>query len=181
MLSELAMHDSLTALPNRRSLFIDLGRLCRQARRDQIAFAVAMVDVDHFKAYNDQFGHMSGDVCLQKLAEVLNQAAQRPLDTAGRYGGEEFTLIWYDCSPAQARELAEKLRQEIEALNITQADRIEGGVITVSVGVCLCPVGGDYTEEMVIQRADEALYQAKDDGRNRVVMHEMHPVDNKSA
>lgn len=172
LLIELAHHDSLTALPNRRTLFADLERLTRQARRERVPFAFAMIDVDHFKAYNDRFGHIAGDVCLQKLAVVLANAAQRPLDTAGRYGGEEFALIWYDTSPQQAAELAENLRRDVLALKIKQAERAQGDVIAVSVGVCLCPPSIEYTEEQIVAIADAALYEAKDTGRNRVVIRD---------
>ncbi len=171
-LNELARFDSLTGLPNRRVLLSDLQQLSRQAKRDQVPYAFAMIDVDHFKAYNDEYGHLAGDVCLQQLAGVFQNAAQRPLDTAGRYGGEEFALIWYSSSPDQTLDLAEKLRLDVMALDIKQAQHAQEDVITVSIGVCLCSPEQEHSEEQIIAIADAALYESKANGRNKVVIRE---------
>jgi diguanylate cyclase (GGDEF)-like protein len=171
LLSKMAMYDSLTNLPNRRSFFIDIARLCRQANRDGTSLAVAMLDVDHFKSYNDNFGHIAGDQCLQKLASMITDSIKRPFDNAGRYGGEEFSLAWYDCDEHQARQLAEKLREDIQTMAIQQAPEIDTGVITVSIGVCVRPPSSDIDEDRAISIADKALYEAKSAGRNQVIVH----------
>lgn len=171
LLSKLAMYDSLTSLPNRRSFFTDIARLCRQADRDGTSLAVAMLDVDRFKNYNDHFGHMAGDRCLQKIASILTQSVKRPFDNVGRYGGEEFALVWYNCDENQARQLADTLRKDIQAMALKQAPEIEPPVITVSIGVCVRPPTSHYDEDRAISIADKALYEAKTNGRNQIAVH----------
>lgn len=173
-LRELAEQDGLTGLNNRRSLGAHLQRLTRLAARERVTLAVIMVDVDHFKRYNDHYGHAAGDEVLRKVAAVLRSHARAPLDMSARYGGEEFVLLCYAPTAAEAAELrvrAEALCADIAALALPHAAS-PAGIVTASVGLCrrVPRVGarGD-TAETMLAHADAALYAAKHGGRGRVV------------
>jgi diguanylate cyclase (GGDEF)-like protein len=168
LLHEIALFDGLTGLLNRRAFALDLERICRQALRQQAGLAVAMVDVDHFKEYNDYFGHQMGDDCLREIAEALAGTIKRPLDKVGRYGGEEFILAWFDCDEQGARDLGEVTRKAIEDLAIAQGPRATQSQVTISVGVGFCAAGERCFSGDMIRIADRALYRAKHNGRNRV-------------
>ena len=168
LLREIALFDGLTGLLNRRAFSLDLEKICRQALRQQVNLAVAMVDVDHFKEYNDYFGHQVGDNCLRDIAGALASTIQRPLDRVGRYGGEEFILVWYDCDEQSARNLAELTRKAVEDLAIAQGPKASQSQVTVSVGVSFCKTGERCFSGDMIRVADRALYRAKHKGRNRV-------------
>jgi diguanylate cyclase len=158
--------DTLTQLFNRRFLPSILKREIELCRRRNIAFAVLMVDVDHFKRVNDSFGHETGDRVLQQVAaHLINKV--RAGDFVFRYGGEEFLIVLAEVDGAQAMQVAEKIRQRIEVspLLISQERSLQ---VTVSVGVAASDGHPDY--ERMIERADGALYQAKREGRNRVIM-----------
>jgi diguanylate cyclase (GGDEF)-like protein len=167
LIGELLSHDSLTGLMNRRTFDEQLVRVWQQALRDQCSIAICMIDVDHFKRYNDAFGHQAGDVALRTVAELIQEFARRPLDLAARYGGEEFAMILYDLSPAGVQDIAERLIKTVQAARINPSG--EPG-LTISIGVGLIsPIVG-RTPQGAIQLADEALYEAKHAGRNRVVV-----------
>jgi diguanylate cyclase (GGDEF)-like protein len=152
---------------NRRTFDEQLVRVWQQALRDQCSIAICMIDVDHFKRYNDAFGHQAGDVALRTVAELIQEFARRPLDLAARYGGEEFAMILYDLSPAGVQDIAERLIKTVQAARINPSG--EPG-LTISIGVGLIsPIVG-RTPQGAIQLADEALYEAKHAGRNRVVV-----------
>jgi diguanylate cyclase (GGDEF)-like protein len=170
LMRELADHDSLTGLHNRRSFNRQLDRLWRQAQRESAPLALLLCDIDHFKAFNDRYGHQAGDLVLQRVGQVLADAARRPLDMAVRLGGEEFALLLYDIPEAEARQRADDLRMALEALNIAHAGSETAAVVTMSVGVaCLQPIlqGGEL--DQLYEHADRALYEAKAFGRNQVV------------
>lgn len=164
----LAAQDSLTGLFNRRAFFSQGERLLRQAARQQVSVGVVMIDIDHFKAYNDRYGHIEGDVCLQQVAESVRQEFRRPLDLLGRYGGEEFIGLWYDVPPDSVRAIAEQVRAAVQARKIPHAGAPSGRV-TASLGVMACAPDDHETLMALVQRADRALYEAKERGRNRVV------------
>jgi diguanylate cyclase (GGDEF)-like protein len=170
LLSELALFDGLTGLLNRRAFGLDLEKVCRQARRDQVDIAVAMVDVDHFKEYNDYFGHMQGDHCLSNIASALRDSVKRPLDKAGRYGGEEFILLWYDCGVGDARRLGESTRLGVESLAIPHGPGATQRTVTISIGIATCKGAKIEDSGSLIRAADRALYQAKAAGRNKVIL-----------
>src|SRR5690606_24738611 len=130
-----ADQDGLTGLHNRRSFNRELTRLWRQAQRDGRHLALLLCDVDHFKAYNDGYGHQAGDLALQRVGEVLQRAARRPLDVAARLGGEEFAVLLYDIAPDAAQQRAETLRLELEACAIEHAGSSTAPVLTLSVGL----------------------------------------------
>ncbi len=172
MLNDLAERDGLTGLYNRRRYDRDVERLWRQSRRDQSQLTLLLVDIDHFKGFNDLYGHQAGDDALKRVAEVIASCAQRPLDFAARFGGEEFALVLYGPAQDFGREIPETLRRSVEELRIPHAESTTGAWLTVSVGVAIVSPGNERSLAGAIQLADEALYQAKEEGRNRVVVKE---------
>ncbi|MFY1054359.1 diguanylate cyclase domain-containing protein [Ectopseudomonas khazarica] len=164
----LAYHDSLTGLHNRRSFNRQFERLWRQAQRDGKPLALLLCDIDHFKAYNDCYGHQAGDTALQRVGMLIEQAARRPLDMGVRLGGEEFALLLFDIAADEARQRAEALRQSLEAAAIAHRGSDSAEVLTMSIGVaCLTP-GVQAELEQLYEQADRALYEAKAFGRNQV-------------
>lgn len=165
-LHRLSLLDPLTGLANRRGLDEYFGRALAQARREEKSFCLAMFDIDHFKRINDELGHQQGDHCLKRIGSLLAEHAKRPMDIAVRYGGEEFLACWYDIDLEQAVQLAEAIRREASQA-FSQAD---GSPLTLSVGLCQCaelPADNRAWEDSV-GRADEALYRAKQNGRDRL-------------
>jgi diguanylate cyclase (GGDEF)-like protein len=160
----LALQDELTGLHNRRSIQRLLDQQLAQMARGSRSLALLLIDVDHFKGVNDTHGHLSGDKVLRQLADGLQQRL-RAQDILGRWGGEEFIVILPDTHVSGARQLAEQLRQDIETLPITT---LTGKVLplTISIGLHVDQGGGGRDE--IIAEADRALYQAKQNGRNRV-------------
>ena len=164
----LATQDGLTGLFNRLAFFQQLERNVRHAARERVCIGVMLLDVDHFKAFNDRYGHLEGDGCLRAIADALRHEFKRPMDLVARYGGEEFVGFWYDIQPQSLRSMADQVRGSVQALRIAHRDAPSGRV-TASVGaVALVPVEGDSLTGM-LERADQALYEAKEKGRNRVV------------
>lgn len=169
-LAKLAQDDGLTGLPNRRTFDQRLRRAFRQAQRERNALAIAMIDVDEFKKYNDHYGHVEGDECLRRVAAALRTAAQRPHDVVARYGGEEMVLLLPQTDAHGAMLVAEAAREAVARLNIAHAASALGRV-TVSIGVAsLVPNAAD-TESALLKAADAALYASKHHGRNRVSVH----------
>lgn len=169
LMSVLAHQDCLTGLHNRRSFDRVLDRLWRQAQREERTLALLLCDVDHFKAYNDHYGHKAGDQALQQVGAVLLQAARRPLDLAVRLGGEEFAVLLYDIAPDEACQRAEALRHALEARAIDHQASQTAAVLTLSVGVCCLQPDSQQTPDSLFEHADRALYEAKAFGRNQVV------------
>ncbi len=167
-LQSLAHKDGLTNLANRRSFDISLEADVLQARRRGGRLALLLCDVDYFKPYNDTYGHQAGDECLKKVAAVVGEQALRPTDLAARYGGEEFAIILPNTADDGAFQVAERLRKSVEALNVEHTNSLTEGRVTMSIGyVSVRP--DDHTEPShLIERADAALYQAKQSGRNQV-------------
>jgi diguanylate cyclase (GGDEF)-like protein len=162
-----SIHDSLTGLFNRRYMEESLKREISRARRQRQPVGVIMIDIDHFKQFNDTFGHEAGDRVLKELATFL-QSNIRSSDIACRYGGEELLLILPDASLADTQYRAEQLREGVKQLQVQYRHQSVGS-ITISLGVACFPEQG-LTGEVVIQAADRALYQAKGLGRDRVVV-----------
>jgi diguanylate cyclase (GGDEF)-like protein len=160
-LERLSVTDALTGLYNRRHLVGTLANEVQRSRRLQRPFSVLLADVDHFKEYNDTRGHLEGDAALRKIADILRKST-RGVDCVARYGGEEFLVMLLETTVATATIVAERIRGQVAAADF--GDRR----MTVSIGVAECPVHGD-TPEGLIASADAALYQAKGQGRNRVV------------
>ena len=165
-LEHLAHKDDLTGLSNRRFFLEELeGELadCEERRR---TFSLLFIDVDHFKHYNDSFGHLAGDDLLGKLAELIRQNTPRTV-TAARYGGEEFIVLAKDTPRGDARILAERLRMAVEEHRFHGRESQPSGRVTLSIGVSTYPDDGADCKTLIL-RADEAMYKAKQSGRNRV-------------
>jgi diguanylate cyclase (GGDEF)-like protein len=163
----LSIRDPLTGLFNRRYMEEALAQEMHRTRRNEAQLAVIMVDIDHFKQFNDNFGHDAGDAVLRALGEFLKKHV-RGSDIACRYGGEEFILILSPATAEGARQRAEKIREGASLLSVTHANR-DLGAITLSLGMAMFP-GHAATAAALVKAADVALYQAKRDGRNRVVV-----------
>ena len=168
LVAELAQHDVLTWTKNRRVFDEYLPRLWRQAAEDGRELALLLLDVDQFKPYNDRYGHQAGDAALRKVAQAIQGCVRRPLDLVARYGGEEFTAILYDTDGARAAGTAECIRRAVEALGIEHRASRAGPVLTASIGVAIIAPDLTRTPNGALQLADEALYRAKSQGRNRV-------------
>jgi len=163
-----ARSDPLTGLHNRLQLTDDLEDICGRVLRYRDAYAIALFDVDHFKLYNDQYGHLAGDEVLRRVAHAL-RTNERQGDKAYRYGGEEFLVLLAGQGPEGAAAAGERLRGVVEELHIPHECASSSAFVTISVGVV--HVGEEYANPReLIQRADEALYRAKEMGRNRVVV-----------
>lgn len=167
-LERLSLTDALTELANRACFDRSLAKEWRRAQRDKTPLGLVMIDVDHFKAYNDTYGHPAGDACLKAVARAVQDAAHRPYDLAARYGGEEMAVL-LPATPAEGcRIVAERLRATVEGLGLPHAGSKTTSVVTISVGVaCHTPEHADGAQGLVAA-ADQALYRAKHGGRNRV-------------
>jgi len=170
LLNSLAERDGLTGLYNRRMFDDYAKRVWRQSRREGQVLAVVMVDIDDFKVYNDLYGHQAGDDTLKKVAETIGRCAKRPFDFTARYGGEEFVLLLYGPPKDYARSLPEQIRRDVMALRIPHEGSRAADVVTVSIGVAVAEPGTSRSLAGTLQVADQALYQAKQEGRNRVVV-----------
>ena len=169
-LRALAREDSLTGLANRRALDGALALAYRRARRDKTGLALLMIDVDWFKAFNDRFGHLAGDECLRRIAHEIRAIARRPDDVASRYGGEEFAVLLPDMDDGAAAAQAERLREAVLNLGIAHPAS-PAGIVTVSAGVASAAPGETtFGPKRLLLAADEALYRAKDSGRNIVAL-----------
>jgi diguanylate cyclase (GGDEF)-like protein/PAS domain S-box-containing protein len=168
-LTSLASEDGLTGLMNRRGYDDALQRACAQSRRSGTPLSLLLVDVDHFKAYNDTYGHPAGDGCLRTIGTLLKLGLRRPGDVVARYGGEEFAAILPDTPQEAATMLAERLRQMVHGLGMEHSGTALG-VLTVSIGVATAPAGcARQRYDTLAGSADAALYAAKAAGRNRTV------------
>lgn len=167
-LTMLASLDGLTGVANRRSLDEKFLQEWRRAMRVRVPLALLMIDIDHFKQYNDDNGHMMGDQCLQAVAQALMDIARRPQDLVARYGGEEFVLLLPQTDLNGARHLAETLRETVFNLAIDHPSS-GWGRVTISIGCASCIPARGEDNLLLIGLADTALYQAKQAGRNRVV------------
>lgn len=170
VLARLSSLDGLTGLPNRRSLDTALEREWRRGTRSLRPISMIMIDIDHFKAYNDTCGHLAGDDCLKTVANILKEPLGRAGDLLGRYGGEEFLAILPDTAEAGALSVAQLIQQGVEALDIPHPSSPLGGRVTVSLGVATVAARKDQDYTTVLRAADQALYQAKQEGRNRIVV-----------
>lgn len=170
-LQRLSAIDGLTGIPNRRQFDETLLREWRRAQRRAHSIGLLVCDVDHFKQYNDQFGHQAGDECLRRVAAVLTEQCRRPTDLAARYGGEEFGIVLPDTDSDGALQVAEGIRAAVEALRIPHAEASGQPWVTLSVGVAVqVPPRATPNPEHLLGCADEALYEAKREGRNRAAL-----------
>jgi len=166
-LFEQSREDPLTRLGNRLRLREELDALLGGAERYGHSYSAVLCDVDYFKLYNDRYGHLAGDEVLQKVASTVIKEL-RSGDTAYRYGGEEVLIILPEQSLESAAAIADRLRRAVENLRIPHEAKDPPGVVTISAGVAALPAGGAKSADDLLKEADEALYRAKQSGRNRV-------------
>jgi diguanylate cyclase (GGDEF)-like protein/PAS domain S-box-containing protein len=167
-LEELSYKDGLTGIPNRRMFDMVLAREWASARRTRQPLSMLLLDIDFFKAYNDRYGHLAGDECLQRVATLLTGVASRPRDIVARFGGEEFAMILPESDAAAAKAVAEKCRRLLFDQMIPHDGTDNGEWLTVSIGVGSTVPGGDDDPQSFIEEVDKRLYLAKQRGRNRV-------------
>lgn len=161
----LSLEDPLTGVGNRRAMEVELKHCQAQSERLHNSFAIALLDIDFFKKFNDHYGHQAGDEALRLVAQST-KSALRDSDRFFRYGGEEFLILMPSTSPEEALICAERVREHIESLAIENANT-ERGILTVSLGI-LSAEGVEW--KVMLKQADKALYQAKEQGRNKVVL-----------
>jgi diguanylate cyclase (GGDEF)-like protein len=169
MLQSLSYVDALTGVPNRRHFDELLDQEWRRALRDESSMCVILIDVDLFKAFNDNYGHQSGDDCLKHVAVEVSGVLRRGGDLAARYGGEEFGVVLPATEAPGALVVAEDMRRRVEGLKVPHKGS-PFKVVTISLGVKALRPGPQDTPETILAAADRALYRAKETGRNRVVM-----------
>ncbi len=168
LVAELAQRDALTGTKNRRVFNEHLTRVWQQAAADRRSLSILIIDVDHFKAYNDRYGHLAGDQALRRVARAVQTFAQRPLDVLARYGGEEFAAILYDVPGEEAKAIAERMRGAVMDLAIEHRGSRTAEVVTISIGVAAIEATDSRECQGALQLADQALYEAKVRGRNTV-------------
>lgn len=167
-LSDLSLQDGLTGVANRRRLDAELQRAHASAVRDQRPISLLMVDLDHFKDFNDRYGHLAGDEALKSVADLLKREVPRASDFVARYGGEEFSVLLPNTSEEGASRVAERIRSQVEASGIPNEAVGPSAVVTLSVGIATIVPGPDSAPDSIVAAADGALYRAKAAGRNRV-------------
>jgi diguanylate cyclase (GGDEF)-like protein len=168
LLRSLVLLDGLTGVANRRKFDEQLERDWRQCRREQAALSVIMIDVDHFKHYNDRYGHLSGDAALQAVAKTLAGVLNRPYDLLARYGGEEFVCVLPKTGLLEAVQIAERMQAGVRGLQLEHLDSAVGQVLTISLGVATVVPDAELAPDTLVAEADRQLYQAKQAGRARV-------------
>lgn len=171
-LEKMALVDGLTGISNRRLFDKTLKNELKRAKREKSYISLIMIDIDNFKAYNDTYGHQEGDQCLKEVASVLDENTKRAADFAARYGGEEFAVILPDTAQAGALKIAEDIRKGIMNLKIKHRNSDTADYVTVSLGVSSIKSEKEINQALIksfIEKADQALYQAKENGRNKTV------------
>jgi diguanylate cyclase (GGDEF)-like protein len=175
LLGEVAALDGLTRLLNRQTFESRVSEVWREATTRHLPISVLMIDVDDFKRYNDHYGHLAGDDCLQRIAQAVRSGvAGNPADLLARYGGEELIAVLIDRSAADAEAAAQRIVADVAALAIPHAGSSTGGTVSISVGVATHPANATAAYQAVAKVADNALYAAKHQGRNRCVCVKMH-------
>jgi diguanylate cyclase (GGDEF)-like protein len=164
-----ATTDPLTGIPNRRSFENDFSRLVRLMHRESQPLALLFIDIDHFKHINDEFGHPVGDRTLKEVAECIREEARRPFDLCCRWGGEEFVLALPKSTPDKALVIANRLRLCVEALTKSNPTVTRQPKVTISIGIANLTPGSTMSTDELVRLADEAMLQAKAEGRNRMV------------
>lgn len=177
LIRELAQRDALTGTRNRRMFDEHLETTWQKAIAAGHTMAILLIDIDHFKAYNDHYGHQAGDETLRRVAQAAQKMIRRPTDILTRYGGEEFAAILYEVDATQAREIAERIRGGVGELCIDHRASRTAPRVTVSIGVAIVEPSASRSPTGAVQLADQALYEAKVQGRNRVELMDRNQHD----
>jgi len=175
ILRRLSLLDGLTGIPNRRRFDEVLAHEWKQAMRSKQPLSLVMMDIDHFKAFNDHYGHLTGDDCLKKVALAMSGVLKRPTDLLARYGGEEFAAILPMTVSDGAKAIAVAIRTGVLELAIPHDYSSAASRVTISMGIATLVPRRGLTTAMLISAADQALYEAKADGRNRIVVSRLSP------
>lgn len=170
LLKKLSATDSLTGIANRRSFFSHLKEEWKRSVRNRLFVSILMIDVDHFKHFNDTYGHHSGDDCLKQISSTIQSLLNRPGDFVARYGGEEFIVILPDTHLKGAEIIANTIRSKVEDLGIFHGDIPGINCVTISIGIASIVPFPESDATKLIKAADKALYRAKAEGRNRVAV-----------
>lgn len=168
MLKELARYDGLTHIPNRRFFDEMYEKKYKEVTRENKSLAVLMIDVDYFKLYNDHYGHLEGDECLIKIASTLKNTLKRPTDMVARYGGEEFVILLKNIDKKGVLKVAQSLIDGVSDLNLRHEYSDAANYVTISIGVAFKDPQELISKEELLKQADEALYKAKENGRNQI-------------
>ncbi|MGC1507658.1 diguanylate cyclase [Ketobacter sp. MCCC 1A13808] len=175
LLTALARLDGLTNIPNRRLFDSLLHQEWSRSARHSRPMSLMMIDVDFFKRYNDTYGHIAGDDCLRVVARLISQCMKRSSDVVARYGGEEFVVLLPEAEEADTLVLAEKIRKKLLSLKIPHSGSPISDYLTVSIGCCTMTPNAQQSPQTLIIAADQNLYQAKESGRNKVVIEDLSP------
>lgn len=170
-LLRLARTDGLTGLFSRRAFDQHVRQIWKQAQRDEKRVAVAVADIDHFKLYNDCYGHRMGDGCIRAVAEVVGASVNRPLDMVARYGGEEFVIVLYDPTIGFLETFTNGLCHKITDLDIEHKASETTASVSLSIGAAITEAAGQVGPDHLIRQADDALYEAKKQGRNQAIIY----------
>jgi diguanylate cyclase (GGDEF)-like protein len=168
LLESLASIDAVTTIANRRRFDSSLETEWKRCARSHSPLTVAIADVDHFKSFNDTYGHMRGDECLRAVALAIRSVARRPGDLAARYGGEEFAVVLPETDAAAARAIMESMLEAVRALHVVHSGSSCADFVTISAGVATIVPSMEMSPSVIVLPADAALYEAKQSGRNRV-------------
>jgi len=169
-LAALVHIDGLTKIANRRYFDQYINQEWKKMRRKKGCISLLFIDIDEFKLHNDFYGHQAGDECLKQVARIFDQASQRPADLAARYGGEEFVILLPDTDKSGAEYIAKQIQKSLRELEMPHARSTVSSMITCSMGIAWCMVSDPaFSPELFIGMADEAMYQAKIQGRNRFI------------
>lgn len=171
-LKQLTIMDELTQIPNRRG-FSDFCLQHIQQKKNGRKFSILMIDIDSFKQYNDNYGHLEGDVVLQAVAQTINQLIDQSTSFLARFGGEEFVITLVDKSEQEASSFAESIRLAVYNMNIIHKFSSVEDVVTVSIGLVTADVKSEEAMNEILRNADAALYQAKVNGRNRIEVYQL--------
>lgn len=168
LLARLSNLDGLTGIPNRRALDASIDREWRRCQRSRKPVSLLMADIDHFKSYNDTYGHLAGDDCLKAVSATLLQVLDRPGDLLARYGGEEFIALLPETDATGAQLVASKMLQAVSELGFPHTGGLPEDHVTASIGVATMQPSRHTTSANLVEAADQALYRAKIEGRNRI-------------
>jgi diguanylate cyclase (GGDEF)-like protein len=166
-LAKISSRDQLTGLYNRREFEKVINREWHDAIREAHPISIIMIDIDNFKNFNDNYGHLAGDNCLQKISQIMNNTLKRPRDFLARYGGEEFVAVLPKTNKDGAQHTAENLRKNVENLKIPHKFSTVSNYVTISLGVSSTDEAEIFVFEEILDTADQALYQAKNCGKNK--------------